>query len=369
MLRPRRRRPCALAHRVGFAIVAVLVAGCSAPITNESAKQERSAITNGRSDVGDPSVVALVYGRGPLCTGVLVSSRVVVTAAHCVTPLRPDAVAFGHSFAEDAGEGAPRIAVAAVTPHPSFDPRTLGDDIAVVELASDATVAPARLDLAAPAPPSGAPVRIVGFAAVDRWSAPERHQGSAVVRAVDGDALEIAAAPSLPCAGDSGGGVFAGDAGDETLVAIVSRGDPGCVDHGWATRLDTHAAFVRGAVEAEAPSTPDRSAAASCAVTFADPPSSRTIAAFGLFAALTFSSRRPSRKRKTNTMRGTSCDTLFPMHEWRRSSSCSGSPVPSAPRGVLRMVDALRPRPPSPSNPALRATSRSRASSNATFTG
>ena len=71
------------------AALALVVAGCSAPWSSSAA-----AIIDGTVTAGDVATVGLAIRRaacdqtpGLLCTGVLVSPRVVLTAAHCVAQL------------------------------------------------------------------------------------------------------------------------------------------------------------------------------------------------------------------------------------------------------------------------------------------
>lgn len=62
--------------------------GCAAPSGDEGVGTSRAAIASGTADQEHSGVVAvLTMDRGSLCSGVLVTPRVVMTARHCVAPV------------------------------------------------------------------------------------------------------------------------------------------------------------------------------------------------------------------------------------------------------------------------------------------
>src|SRR5713101_5621899 len=68
---------------------------CAACEPETALDHQTLEVTHGTEDDGDPGVVALRRGGAVVCTGTLISARVVVTAGHCVVPRKPDSVVFG----------------------------------------------------------------------------------------------------------------------------------------------------------------------------------------------------------------------------------------------------------------------------------
>lgn len=211
-------------------------------------------IVRGEVDGGDPAVVAVntldvdcQRAGVPACTGALVAPDVVLTAAHCVGELPPEAFGVLVGPTADPGRGelgegleGAFFRVAAVRMHPGFDATTLANDVALLRLEGEAPGAPARrpgapLDDEALA---GTAARVVGFGLADEGPAFAKREGE--VRLSDVGALEVIyeGAPAMTCAGDSGGPVFAMIGGEELLVAVTSRGDTACEDHGVGIRVD-----------------------------------------------------------------------------------------------------------------------------------
>jgi hypothetical protein len=224
------------------------------------AAERPSWALEGRDASGPPSVVALVEpadgGVRTLCSGVIVASRFVLTAAHCVgtSKLASLRVMVGDRVSAPSEE----IAVARAVPHPRWsgtaDDARRGHDIAVLELGAATSIEPAELP-SGDAPVDGAMVDVLAYGVTLRGE-----PGSAGTRRI-GETRVAGLCPALvelgqeiaPCVGDSGGPVFLrGDT--RQVVALISFGlPPGCIAPAFATRVSAHAGWIRDVISGRAP--------------------------------------------------------------------------------------------------------------------
>lgn len=192
------------------------------------ASEPELPVIGGEAIEGAPEVVGLLVGGDIVCTGTVIGPRAVLTAAHCLDEGLVDRVFFGSTMPDGVA-----IEVSGWELHVDYDPDTLTADLGVVALAEPVTGAPPTLGVVS----SGDPVRVVGYGFTDDWDAQAtKREGTALVESVGPDSFEIAPGPALPCAGDSGGPVFADRPdGSSELVGVVSRGDLQC---SWASAID-----------------------------------------------------------------------------------------------------------------------------------
>jgi hypothetical protein len=204
-------------------------------------------IIDGTYDPADPAVVAILEQSGALvCTGTLVSPRVLVSAAHCVILSSPRYAFFGP---DPRGDGQ-YVDVLSSMAHPEFDLETFDRDISLIVLsrsAPDFAGDPILLGLVAPTP--GLEVRMVGYGFTEVGPAGEyarKHQRLVVIDEVNEISFRYGIAT---CNGDSGGPALVEDGGSEVLVGVTSFGDAACSDYGVDARVDAFRDWILAGIE------------------------------------------------------------------------------------------------------------------------
>ncbi len=221
----------------------VSLAACAAPVARgeeeEVTRPASSALIGGTVDNDDPSVVALVEKGKPVCTGTVVAPLAVLTAAHCVTDVSPDQVLLRVAGLPDFV-----LPVTNAVVDPDYDPLRRTADLAFVQLGTVAPTPPVPVIATQLASPVGRRVRLVGFG-VDASFSPssmKRRQGAAEIVGATNDSLQLDAAETRTCFGDSGGPALAMVDGAEEVVGVASHGNVRCDGVSVETRLDTHLA-------------------------------------------------------------------------------------------------------------------------------
>lgn len=201
-------------------------------------------ITGGQVDgTAHPSVGLVVdAAHTPLCSGVLVSPTVVVTAGHCFAQSNVR-VAVSFDPVVDLGTARFSDGRAIVDPLYGTDKKD-SHDLAVVVLDSPVVgIAPSRLPAAGfdSGLAAGSPVTNVGYG-YDTAKSPvfdgTRRFSTSLLAKVDATTLDLKLRTGGVCFGDSGGPHFVGD----VVAAIVSSGNKVCTGQSTGYRLDTPSA-------------------------------------------------------------------------------------------------------------------------------
>jgi hypothetical protein len=250
-----------LVRRSGLTVVLVGLAtsfpACGdASIDENVTTSSREGIVGGTRDPSSRAVGYLVERTSggavhtPACTVVLVSRRVAVTAAQCVS---------GEGSSYEAVFDGKRVALKKSTRHPSFDPEDLenGNDVAVLVLGKDiAGVTPAMLGS-----PGNAGLRIVGHGRNRSGDSAthERRSLAVNVTASDEVSIRVVAGTGSPCSADGGAPLVRDVPGGIEVVGLLSFAEaaeedaPACAPGtiAVATPLAAHFAWIRNVVAAE----------------------------------------------------------------------------------------------------------------------
>ncbi len=212
-----------------------------------------------------PTVVVLEVGQG-LCSGTLINSDWVVTAAHCLTPslvgvssqAELTASTRVHFKTVNLGQSNGTVIGALETiPNPMFNINDLGhSDVGLVHLKTPVTdIVPTPVNLIAASAPVGIKTSMVGFGATQQggggqigveFSLENRTSTSCSPFGVsDANLLCFTQTDNKgKCEGDSGGPTFAVVGGRTMLIGITSFGDQSCAQFGADTRTDAERAFL-----------------------------------------------------------------------------------------------------------------------------
>lgn len=194
-----------------------------------------SAIVNGTPITASTIPwLAKIEGSAGTCTGSLVASTWVLTAAHCddgATGITSVAV----------GGGTPR-SVESVFIHPSYDPVSFDNDIALVHLASAVSNPLVTMAGVSDGLSVGSALTLAGWglrtAAGSAPSTPT--QGSTTASQLTSTTILAGASPATACSGDSGGPMLSGS----TLVGVISFGDQNCASITAGPRLSGYRTWI-----------------------------------------------------------------------------------------------------------------------------
>ena len=255
-------RPSAISLLL-FALVAL---ACDEPEVEEDAfpEQARQAIVGGTVDAGHAAVGAVVMNYF-LCSGTLISPRIVVTAAHCILPGDPPKQ-FG--LGPKTSSATEILDVVQAIPHPQYGQGNVDGwtvnvhDIAILVLDKAATTSPMQYRTASIDGLAGAPITFVGFGVTvpgNPTTTGTKMKVSSTIGKVATQGFFNYTSPANPkntCTGDSGGPAVLNTGGVDEIISVVSGGDEACAENGFNTRVDVHAAWIEQLIEQHDPQGP-----------------------------------------------------------------------------------------------------------------
>lgn len=219
-------------------------------------------IKGGSETAAYANVGAILIDGQLHCSGTVIGSRTVLTAAHCLQGYENQFEKFSFLVGSNLLQptfGPVKVAEFAYPNDVSqgfmFNPKTLEDDIAVIYLAAPSGIQPAKLH--AGAPPWADIERKIslvfvgyGFDVIEnqKVGAGIKREAAWMVDNVENRRVRFKVPGKNTCKGDSGGPAFLISNGSITQVAVTSGGSSDC-STGFETRVDAFLSWLQGRIK------------------------------------------------------------------------------------------------------------------------
>jgi hypothetical protein len=224
---------------------APMVAACGSPSGQEATGSAGEAIVNGAVDNGHPYVVELLGPGTEGCSGVLVTSRSVLTAGHCAD--------LGNPLTQRVLVGGVDYQVVTTILNPGYTPGGPPENDLAVAILDRSVVGVDPVNLMPVPPQLEDPVVIVGYGytAADANNFGVKRYATNTIDVLN-DLHEfsygIAGTNGLPCSGDSGGAWLLAVPGEQRLTGITSSTDGTCTVVARAMRVDPYLEWISSVI-------------------------------------------------------------------------------------------------------------------------
>ena len=255
---------------VVYLICLLGLAGCAemaeAPEELEREHHEiEDKVIGGENENGELAAVAITSvnldGEQSLCTGTLVTPRVVLTAAHCVAQLSRDGMSIStgsarHVSVFDGEREIHRVGVADSVFHAEWNDSNLqtGVDIGLIYLQDALPLEPIPLDDSPADGRVGQTGKIVGFGRTENDTVGRKKSTTMRVEEFFRQQFLLKSSDARhrsACNGDSGGPLYLETGGQKVVSGVTSWGPPGCeVDDSFYVAVKPHLEWIRANIPA-----------------------------------------------------------------------------------------------------------------------